>query len=798
MKAVLWTDLFQALLMFIGIFAILIKGFLDIGFSEVFRIGYEGGRIAMPSLGLNLTERYTVWNILFQSCFFTMINFGSNQIQIQRLLTLKNISRSRKTLYLSIPLHILFFFLTCVVGLEIYAHFYTCDPLTAPSKPITAADQLMPYYVITVLRSYPGLPGICICGVFSATLSTVSSAINSLSAVTMQDLVRPFLASRRYSENTINLTAKAITLCYGGLCILLTVIAASFGNLVQAGKMVWGMCGGPILSVFLLGMLTTRANEKGVLTGLLCSLCMTGWIGFGTSAHGPRPKYLTLSAEGCQTNSTFSGGATSSILNSTVLSSFSETSTFSTTSVSEISGETPYIFPLYRISYLWYAPLGTLIGVVVGYISSIIISHITGEYPDVADEFLSPILNLFSKKKKSFKDKQLEIPEEEEAEFLTNGFTEIVEIADKGGRFIFDEFSGDLTIRYSFWNSLINGIFFYTYLYGVNQAQVQRYLSLGNLKKAQKALMWSFPLLLLFNLIIFWDGISLYALFHDCDPMKDENVKLSSADQLMPYGILKIYGDIPGLTGLCIAGVFSASLGTLSSAVNALANITIEDFIKPFCHCKKVNDTWMAFIAKLLAIGYICLILLMALVTSSFRAVLEASNVVLGMTAGPILGMYILGMFTTKANEPGTLIGLLSGVLWFAWAGFGSYITKPKVPTLSRDISGCYANSTWGVFNATTSTPFTEEVTEILKFTERKENDIFYLYTWSYMWLLCIALAITIVVGYVASYVLSFCIDPANVKSEYLSPFVRKLYFSPTYTAVRTKASDIEMEMNAR
>ncbi|XP_055936806.1 putative sodium-dependent multivitamin transporter [Argiope bruennichi] len=381
---------------------------------------------------------------------------------------------------------------------------------------------------------------------------------------------------------------------------------------------------------------------------------------------------------------------------------------------------------------------------------------------------------------------------------LMLGFTEIVEIADKGGRFIFDEFSGDLTIRYSFWNSLINGIFFYTYLYGVNQAQVQRYLSLGNLKKAQKALMWSFPLLLLFNLIIFWDGISLYALFHDCDPMKDENVKLSSADQLMPYGILKIYGDIPGLTGLCIAGVFSASLGTLSSAVNALANITIEDFIKPFCHCKKVNDTWMAFIAKLLAIGYICLILLMALVTSSFRAVLEASNVVLGMTAGPILGMYILGMFTTKANEPGTLIGLLSGVLWFAWAGFGSYITKPKVPTLSRDISGCYANSTWGVFNATTSTPFTEEVTEILKFTERKENDIFYLYTWSYMWLLCIALAITIVVGYVASYVLSFCIDPANVKSEYLSPFVRKLYFSPTYTAVRTKASDIEMEMNAR
>ncbi|XP_055943500.1 sodium-coupled monocarboxylate transporter 1-like [Argiope bruennichi] len=423
MKAVLWTDLFQALLMFIGIFAVLIKGFSDFGFSEVFRIGYEGGRIAIPSLGLNLTERYTIWNVLTQGCLYALMNFGANQVQIQRLLTLKNISRSRKTLYLSIPLNILFYCLTCVVGLVVYAHFYTCDPLTSPSKPISAADQLLPYYMITVLRSYPGLPGICICGVFSAALSTVSSAMNSLSAVTMQDLVRPFLASRRYSENTMTLTAKAITLCYGGLCILLTVMATSFGNLAQAAIIFWGMCGGPILAVFLLGMLTTRANEKGVLIGLLCSLCMTGWIGFGTSAHGARPKFLTLSVEGCQTNSTLSSATTSSILNSTVMSLLSESSILSTTPVPKISVETPYIFPLYRISYLWYAFLGMLIGLIVGYISSIIISRITGEYPDVAEECLSPVLNQFWKKKKGFKEKELDIPEEEETEFLTNAAT---------------------------------------------------------------------------------------------------------------------------------------------------------------------------------------------------------------------------------------------------------------------------------------------------------------------------------------------------------------------------------------
>ncbi|CAL1301356.1 unnamed protein product [Larinioides sclopetarius] len=51
-------------------------------------------------------------------------------------------------------------------------------------------------------------------------------------------------------------------LFYGVLCILMTVLATVFGNLIQAAAIVWAMCGGPILAVFLLGMLTTRTNEK--------------------------------------------------------------------------------------------------------------------------------------------------------------------------------------------------------------------------------------------------------------------------------------------------------------------------------------------------------------------------------------------------------------------------------------------------------------------------------------------------------------------------------------------------------
>lgn len=68
----------------------------------------------------------------------------------------------------------------------------------------------------------------------------------------------------------------------------------------------------------------------------------------------------------------------------------------------------------------------------------------------------------------------------------------------------------------------------------------------------------------------------------------------------MPYTILKLFGGIPGLPGLCIAGVFSASLSTISSAVNSLTAVTMEDFIRPFCFCKRLTESWAAFLAKII------------------------------------------------------------------------------------------------------------------------------------------------------------------------------------------------------
>ncbi|XP_055946611.1 putative sodium-dependent multivitamin transporter [Argiope bruennichi] len=374
---------------------------------------------------------------------------------------------------------------------------------------------------------------------------------------------------------------------------------------------------------------------------------------------------------------------------------------------------------------------------------------------------------------------------------MMKGFKETFSISNEGGRLIFFDLSGDVTKRYTFWNAIANGIVYYLATFGTNQSQIQRFLSIGNLHKAQIALLLSLPLMLLFRIFTVWDGIAVFALFHDCDPMEDENVKLSSPDQIFPFAILKMFGSIPGLTGLCIAGIFSASLGTLSSTVNSLAGITVEDFIKPYCPCK-ITDIWMTFAAKLLAVGYIGLTLLVTFIVANFRGVVEAATIITGVVGGPILGVYALGMFSLTANEPGTLVGFITGVIIYLWMGFGSYVAKAKIPTLSRSTSGCSTNSSIEFFQVTTPSTLLENITHSLPFIE-DEKYVFPVYKWSYMWLTFFSLIIVIIVGYLASYVLSYLISLPDVKPEYMSPFVRNLYFKPKENAKKSKCNEVEL-----
>jgi len=100
-----------------------------------------------------------------------------------------------------LPILIVLSFATSFAGLCILHRFQDCDPLA--SGQIRSPDQLFPLYIVDRMSSVPGLPGLAVAGIFSGSLSTVSSAINSLAAVTLEDYIRPCVSIQDSNSSLI-------------------------------------------------------------------------------------------------------------------------------------------------------------------------------------------------------------------------------------------------------------------------------------------------------------------------------------------------------------------------------------------------------------------------------------------------------------------------------------------------------------------------------------------------------------------------------------------------------------------
>ncbi|XP_049770041.1 putative sodium-dependent multivitamin transporter isoform X8 [Schistocerca cancellata] len=186
MKAVVVTDVFQSLLMFAAVFLVSIKGSIDAGgFDKVWEIATTGGRADFSSISADPTVRHTWWSLIIGGGFTYLCLYAVNQTQVQRLLSTRDLATAQRALWWSWPVLSLLSLTTSFAGLAMYSYYYTCDPLT--SKRIERLDQLMPLYVVDTMSGMPGLPGLFVAGIFSGSLSTVSSAVNSLAAVTLED-----------------------------------------------------------------------------------------------------------------------------------------------------------------------------------------------------------------------------------------------------------------------------------------------------------------------------------------------------------------------------------------------------------------------------------------------------------------------------------------------------------------------------------------------------------------------------------------------------------------------------------
>lgn len=142
-----------------------------------------------------------------------------------------------------------------------YSVFRRADRFCFVSQLAKAKDQLLPLFVMDILRDMPGLPGLFIAGVFSAALSSLSTCLNSMSAVILEDFVKPFI-KEPLSQRAVNWIMRSVVVGVGALCAALVFVVQKMGTVLQLTMSLEAITNGPLLGTFTLGILVPWVNAS--------------------------------------------------------------------------------------------------------------------------------------------------------------------------------------------------------------------------------------------------------------------------------------------------------------------------------------------------------------------------------------------------------------------------------------------------------------------------------------------------------------------------------------------------------
>ena len=292
MRAVIWTDVMQLIVLLGGQLAISIVAVLRVpgGLGKVIEIGQQGNRLDL-SFSPDPTVRLTFWGLVIGGTFMILVQMATDQVSVQRYLSATSMKTAQRGLWVKLLLTLPVTGLFYGTGLVLYAYYQVHgDPLAAGK--ITKADQILPYFVVNELPH--GFPGLLIAAIFAASMSVVAGGINSLSSATLVDFYQRLWKRPDLSDKHQLRIARWLTFTYGALVIVLAFLVQRLGTLLEATNKIIGLVGGPLLGLFLLGMLVRRATSRGALIGWIAGLVMTLWVCFATNVS-----FLWYAMTGC-------------------------------------------------------------------------------------------------------------------------------------------------------------------------------------------------------------------------------------------------------------------------------------------------------------------------------------------------------------------------------------------------------------------------------------------------------------------------------------------------------------------
>ncbi|KAJ3640741.1 hypothetical protein Zmor_027284 [Zophobas morio] len=382
LKTVVWTDVLQFVIIIVSLVTIYTIGLKQSGgFLQVWQTASLGERLQLFNFGLDFTARDNFWGLsLGCGATFTAITVV-HQTGVQKFLSLP----TYKDFVWSVAYVVIS--LCCVqtfgvfIGLEIYAKYKECDPLS--SKQIQKHEQLLPFFVTQIASNIPGVCGLLVAAICSASLSSMSSNLNALAAVIYKEVVSKFVTDKSETRSTFVL--KIIVLLVGIVGTCLVFVLERLGEILSVMSLVFGIAQGPLLGLFSLGMLVPRANSKGAFFGTLGGFISILGLTIPSKYYMLKGLIKTptksLSTSGCSYNQSLWSNVSSTILHKPVPSQ-------------SIPVEPNAIF---KTSFFFY----TLFGAIMTFIFGLVISYVTTADPPVDENLLSPVCRFRKSKRRA-------------------------------------------------------------------------------------------------------------------------------------------------------------------------------------------------------------------------------------------------------------------------------------------------------------------------------------------------------------------------------------------------------------
>ncbi|XP_075731780.1 sodium-coupled monocarboxylate transporter 2 [Rhipicephalus microplus] len=348
LRSVVWADCAQGLIMTTSPLIIIGKIVFDSVHSEMPMrpITDFNTTFYFWETKADVTTDETVWAAAIGALPLHLVRLGLDQMITQRFLAAKTMRDAKAVAFCCIGILSFFYALNGITALAIVFWFRDCDPVLKGDIP--RYDQIVPYYINTSASALMGIRGLFLAGVISASISTISSIVNSHAAVLYVDIVTSYI---NISEKRSAFVMAALAAGSGTIMTLLGLLVPYIGSAARFFIALYAAASGPFAGIIILATCFPWSNAKGTASAALGVFLLQIWQTAGRFASNAEAVRMTYSVDSCPANTT------SAAVNETL---------------PYVPTDSPDVFALYRLSAYWCCLFATLLTVGIGLALSIL------------------------------------------------------------------------------------------------------------------------------------------------------------------------------------------------------------------------------------------------------------------------------------------------------------------------------------------------------------------------------------------------------------------------------------------